>query len=155
MQRRSFISKSAATLVGLPFCLSTLNATLANAQEVGTDPYADYLPTGIPGVRIKFVWKAGDSEASGKLIRLEPGAVVPGHLHSEGEYSFVVNGSFTVANLGPVNKKRKNPKLETYSQGEYIFMPKNTMHGPTTALEDGNLTFVFTSLNNKPLPKLG
>ena len=102
-------------------------------------------------MKIKNVWTdINGGPASAKLIRAEYGAVIPAHIHNEGEYSFIIEGGFIVADFGTVEQKNEYPQAELYEKGQYIFMPKNSVHGPTTPIEGGTTRIVFTSTKNAP-----
>ncbi|MGK7906772.1 MAG: cupin domain-containing protein [Synechococcus sp.] len=70
------------------------------------------------GVDIHYLYRAGledESQASAALLRYQPGATVPPHVHSGYEHVFVLSGSQTDAN-------------GTYRSGSLVINPPLSQH---------------------------
>lgn len=67
-----------------------------------------------PGVDIKRLWPKGP-----KLMRCEPGSIIPAHDHDEDEYLFVVSGDFLLEG-------------QRFRLGDQLFSPQGSRHDEGT-----------------------
>lgn len=82
---------------------------------------------------------------SAKLVRIEEGVVVPPHMHPEGEFTYVTEGSFVIESYnGPGNNHPLESKV--YQRGDYIWMPAGSIHG--RSLSHG---VTFVSMTPQPI----
>lgn len=109
------------------------------------DDYANWMV--IPGsngqtLRIKPLldrFKEMPAETSATLLRIEDGYVVPPHSHPEGEFNYVMAGTFIQ------DSDKPEPEQKVYQKGDYIWMPPGSVHGIAKAGKDG-----ATVLSMKP-----
>lgn len=57
--------------------------------------------------------------ASAKLLRFDEGVIVPPHRHPEGEFTYVLSGSFSVE-IGLAGEENEKLPIRTYEKGDYI-----------------------------------
>lgn len=77
------------------------------SQEAGEGHWIPYRP----GIQAKRLWNRRTV-----MLRCRPGAVLPGHDHSEGEHIIVISGDFVVGG-------------RTFGAGDYHCSPKGNAHG--------------------------
>ncbi len=83
-------------------------------------PWADL---GMPGVTMKVLHKDGATGAMAVLTRMEPGAVIPAHWHTQADETvYVLEGDFVEDG-------------ESYGPGSYFRGKAGTMHGPHSTVE--------------------
>ncbi len=64
-------------------------------RSVYIDPdEMEWCVSDFPGIRHKVLWSDPDSGRSTILFKLDPGAVVPPHEHTDVEQTWVISGSF-------------------------------------------------------------
>lgn len=77
-----------------------------------------WCPLDFPGVWLKVLHRDPGTGASAVLTRLDPGAVIPAHLHTRaGESVYVLAGDFVEDGV-------------THGPGAYFAAPAGTPHGP-------------------------
>ena len=144
MERRDFVFNTAAAMGVVPFAMMLTQSEPAQAQIADTCGWMD-LP-GFPAGSFQFkpLWAAdAPGQAAGKLYKLQSGVMIPRHRHPEGEYNFVIDGSFTVPDGLTIND---SPALVTAAKkGDYTYMPAGSVHEAATS--NGVTLFTFTPAN--------
>ena len=92
-----------------------------------------WIYSGLPGIEIKPLFKEAALGRSTYLVRMEPGARLPGHRHGDIEQCLVLEGDIRWGDL-------------TYEKGDFIVMGKNTDH-PEIYTEKGNLLLLIAGHN--------
>lgn len=92
----------------------------------------DWLPLrGLAGVGNKVLWRSGQLTVG--IIRLEPGAEEPGHVHPDADHHiYVLDGSARIAG-------------QDVRPGGFVFVPAGVRHATTDVGPDG-CTFYYTYL---------
>lgn len=93
-----------------PFCLST--DLLLQSDEAWLELRK--------GVMLRVLFQDPDSEYHVGLIRYEPGASVPTHLHTGDEHIYVLSGS-------------QQDERGHYPAGSYIYNPSGSQHSVSSA----------------------
>jgi anti-sigma factor ChrR (cupin superfamily) len=98
------------TFTGIPFSLSPemIQATDSGWQQLRA------------GVDLRILFHDTGNDYSVGLIRYEPGASVPLHLHTGDEHIYVLSGS-------------QQDERGIYPAGSYIYNPQGSQHSVTSA----------------------
>ena len=98
--------------------------TAADVDAIAWEPLR-----GLPGVAHKVLWKSGDTVLG--LMRLEPGAENPAHVHHGAHHHILVTqGSATM--MGTVVK-----------EGSYLYIPPDVSHD-VVEVGPAGCTFLYT-----------
>lgn len=120
MNRRSFLYQGTGMMAAIPAVSALMGTAFAQSSSSACSDWID--APGFGGkLKVKPLWlpdQPANSKASCKLFQIEEGVVIPRHLHPEGEFTFVIEGSFTVEDETPV----------TYQAGDSIYMPPGSIH---------------------------
>ena len=104
-------------------------------RSVYVDPdEMEWCVSDFPGIRHKVLWSDPDSGRSTILFKLDPGAVVPQHEHTDVEQTWVISGSFEDA------EGKALP-------GHYIWRPAGNRHEARSV--DGAVILGFFLKPNK------
>ena len=104
-------------------------------RSVYVDPdEMEWCISDFPGIRHKVLWSDPDSGRSTILFKLDPGAVVPPHEHTDVEQTWVISGSFEDA------EGKALP-------GHYIWRPAGNRHEARSV--DGAVILGFFLKPNK------
>lgn len=129
MDRRSFINQAA--IAGL---------FLAQAKTHANEEFSDWVD--VPGfngrLKSKALWvpeTPATQKASCKLFAMESGVIIPRHLHPEGEFTYVVEGSFHI----------EGAEDKIFSVGDSVYMPPGSIH-------EANISHGVTVLSFTPSP---
>lgn len=87
----------------------------------------DWVPF-VPGVEMKMLFEDPARRSRSLLIRMQPGATVPGHPHPDHEECLVLDGEISIGDL-------------TVRAGDYHLAPKGLSH-PAITSRTGALLFV-------------
>jgi quercetin dioxygenase-like cupin family protein len=98
------------------------------------------VPLDYPGVSIRVVHTDARTGGMTVLTRLEPGATIPAHLHTEADETvFVISGDFVEDG-------------QTYGPGAFFFGAAGTSHGPHRSLTGCVVLTTFSAaLDFKPV----
>ena len=99
-----------------------------------------WLPADVPGVELCQLSLESEQERQTLLIRMQPGASLPNHIHGGTEECFVVSGDLRDGDL----------RLET---NDYVRFDTGTSH--TVMTEGGCLLLVNSSLRDRPVERGG
>ena len=89
----------------------------------------------IDGVKVKTLYEDTDRHYSTVLVKMDPGATFPNHVHAEDEECLVIEGDIHMGG-------------ETFHPGDYIRAEANSLHEEIFT-ENGCLLFVQASQNNE------
>ena len=92
--------------------------------------------SGVPGIDLCQLWLDQRNERHTLLIRMQAGAVLPAHRHSEPEECYVVQGDLRDGDL-------------RLGAGDYIRFEGDTSHSISS--QEGCLLFVTASLHDRPV----
>jgi anti-sigma factor ChrR (cupin superfamily) len=87
----------------------------------------DWVPF-VPGVEMKMLFEDPARRKRSLLVRMHPGAIIPGHPHPEHEEYLVLDGEISIGNF-------------TVRAGDYHLAPKGLSH-PAITSRTGALLFV-------------
>jgi anti-sigma factor ChrR (cupin superfamily) len=85
-------------------------------QRVGYRQEESWKSTGLPGISIRSLSIDRDLGREMFLLRMEPGAVLPDHRHSQAEECFVLSGTIQTRGL-------------TLSAGDFLRLEAGSQHG--------------------------
>jgi len=105
---------------------------LKPAAEVRTFD-GGWRPTGLPGIDFQPLYHDKKSGMFTNLVRMEPGAKYPRHLHFDDEQCLVLRGDVRW------NEAR-------YQQGDFVATRAGTVH-PTLETDEGNLLLIISGHN--------
>lgn len=88
---------------------------------------------GIPGVAVKTLFQEPHLRRSTYLVRMEPGARLPAHVHGDTEQCLVLEGDIRWGDLA-------------YEKGDFVAMGKGTEH-PELHTVNGNLLLLIAGHN--------
>ncbi len=126
MQRRDFLTKIGATAaVAMPFSTGLIESANANAQDC--NGWID-VPNTNGKIQIKPLFHAGTADCS--LFKLAANFPTRAHSHPQGEYSYIVQGSFSFAST-------------VYTAGQYTYMEPGSSHPSGSAGSQGVVILVF------------
>ena len=107
------------------------------AQYEQLKPLADvrrndesWVHSGMPGIDIKQLFKEKETGRATYLLRMEPGARLPGHFHHDAEQCLVLKGDIAWGDI-------------VYEEGDFIVMGKGTHH-PEIHTVNGNLLLLIS-----------
>jgi anti-sigma factor ChrR (cupin superfamily) len=89
--------------------------------------------SGVPGVDIKTLFREPALGRSTYLVRMEPGAVLPGHRHGDVEQCLVIEGDIRWGEM-------------VYEKGDFVAMGKDTEH-PELRTVGGNVLLLIAGHN--------
>ena len=89
-----------------------------------------WVHSGMPGIDIKQLFKEKETGRTTYLLRMEPGARLPGHLHHDAEQCLVLKGDIAWGDI-------------VYEEGDFIVMGKGTHH-PEIHTVNGNLLLLIS-----------
>lgn len=89
--------------------------------------------SGVPGVEIKRLFHDAHTGRTTLLLRMEPGARFPAHLHHDDEQCMVLRGDIGWGEL-------------VYREGDFVVMGKATTH-PEIHTVEGNLLLIVAGKN--------
>ena len=134
----ALFAESVAPLAPPPSLRDRLLARIGAFEQL--KPVADvrrdentWIQSGIPGVDIKTLFRESALGRSTYLVRMEPGARLPGHHHGDLEQCLVLEGDIRWGDLA-------------YEAGDFVVMGKDTDH-PEIYTVNGNLLLLIAGHN--------
>lgn len=88
---------------------------------------------GAPGVEMRRLFRDAQTGRSTMLIRMDPGARIPSHFHTDDEQCLVLEGDIGWGEL-------------VYRKGDFVVMGKATTH-PEIQTREGNLLLLIAGRN--------
>ena len=93
----------------------------------------NWVPTGVPGVAMKPLYRDRSNGLSTVLIRMEAGATYPAHRHLDTEQCLVVEGDLRWEDL-------------EYGAGDFVVASADSIH-PRLTTEHGNVLLIVSGGN--------
>jgi anti-sigma factor ChrR (cupin superfamily) len=109
---------------------STDQIPVVRAAEGGWEP------TGRPGISVRRLSVDPERQSATMLVRMEPGASYPPHVHASAEECYVIQGDLHVG------------ESVVMGAGDYQRAPGGTVH-PVQFTEGGCVLFILSSLNDE------
>lgn len=91
----------------------------------------------IDGVRIKSLYEDSDRKYSTVLVRMDPGATFPDHIHAEAEECYIIEGDIHMGG-------------HVFGRGDYIRADAHSVH-QAISTENGCFLLIQASLENEML----
>src|SRR5262245_6217149 len=135
LMRRVAESSSSASPLQAQFSTGFGLAGMATLQTVRAGDTRAWEQTAVPGVSIRTLSVDRERDQFSALVRMEPGATYPRHVHGGAEHCVVLEGTLRVGG-------------DVLSAGDYQLAPAGSGHG-VQSTDDGCLLFIVSSLHDQ------
>jgi anti-sigma factor ChrR (cupin superfamily) len=132
------LAETAAPVAPSPGLKDRLISRVAAYEQL--KPIADvrrdedtWIGSGIPGIDIKTLFREPALGRSTYLVRMQPGARLPGHRHGDVEQCLVIEGDIRCGDIA-------------YEKGDFVVMGKDTEH-PEIYTLGGNVMLLIAGHN--------